>query len=195
MTSTDATAAATPSALPDATSGAASDASLAQRLPTAVIGLSSLALALIAGFFYAYACSVMVGFAHTDDVTFIGAMQAINANVRNVAFGLSFFGALVLSIVALVLHLATRPTRRTTLLLGAAALLYAAAFGITMAVSVPLNDQLAAAGAPDQIADPAAVRAAYEASWVRWNLTRTIASTLAFICSGLAFRWVGRRDG
>ncbi len=112
-----------------------------------------LLVGLIAGFFYAYACSVMVGLADTDDRTFIAAMQAINANVRNAGFAPSFFGALTYAV---------------------------GAFLLTMGVSVPLNDEPAAAGPPASIADPAAVRADYEDPWVTWNLVRTIASTIAF---------------
>ena len=56
---------------------------------------------------------------------------------------------------------------------------YAAAFVITMGVSVPLNDQLAAAGPVDGIADPAAVRATCESTWAAWNITRAALSTAA----------------
>jgi uncharacterized membrane protein len=58
----------------------------------------------------------------------------------------------------------------------AGAVLYAAAFLVTMTLNVPLNEQLAAAGHPDQIADLAAVRAAFEGPWVGWNLLRTALS-------------------
>jgi uncharacterized membrane protein len=45
---------------------------------------------------------------------------------------------------------------------------------------VPLNDQLMAAGEPDRIADFAAVRERFEASWVRWNVARAATNTAAF---------------
>ena len=51
-----------------------------------LIGVAVLAVGLMAGFYYAYACSVMLGLAQTDDRTFVTAMQAINASVRNAAF-------------------------------------------------------------------------------------------------------------
>jgi uncharacterized membrane protein len=47
---------------------------------------------------------------------------------------------------------------------------------------VPLNNELAAAGDPDHIADLAGVRERFEASWVRWNIARAVASTAAFGC-------------
>ncbi|GIF45429.1 hypothetical protein Axi01nite_97400 [Actinoplanes xinjiangensis] len=51
-----------------------------------------------------------------------------------------------------------------------------------MGISVPLNEELAAAGDPGAISDPATGRAAYEEVWVRWNLVRTLASTAALAC-------------
>ncbi len=45
-------------------------------LASAVLLLfATVATGLVAGFFYAYACSVMVGLARTDDLTFISTMQ------------------------------------------------------------------------------------------------------------------------
>lgn len=144
---------------------------------------AGLAMGLIAGFFYAYACSVMIGLAHVDDRTFISAMQWINATVRNQWFAPSFFGALLLTAVAVALHSGRggRPVLRWTI---AALALYGTAFGITMGIHVPLNEELAAAGAPADLTDTAAAatRAAFEGRWVTWNTARTIASTAALAC-------------
>ncbi len=142
---------------------------------------AALAMGLIAGFFYAYACSVMIGLARVDDRTFITSMQWINATVRNQWFAPSFFGALLLTALAVLLHL--RRGERPVLPWAAAAfVLYAVAFGITMGVNVPLNEDLAAAGDPVGLGDAAAVRAAFEDRWVAWNTTRAVASTAAFGC-------------
>jgi len=54
---------------------------------------------------------------------------------------------------------------------------------ITMAVNVPLNDALRAAGDPARIGDLAQVRQHFnEARWSAWNLVRTVTSTAAFGC-------------
>jgi uncharacterized membrane protein len=132
---------------------------------------STVVVGLMAGFFYAYACSVMVGLDRVDDRTFIVTMQWINATVRNAAFAPAFFGSLVLTMAAAVVALVlARPTRGWIV---AAAVLYAAAFLVTLTLNVPLNFQLAEAGPADQISDLAAVRAAFEGPWIRWNLLRT----------------------
>lgn len=146
-----------------------------------VLVAATVLMGLIAGFFYAYACSVMIGLKQADDRTFIVAMQEINASVRNVWFAPSFFGALIVTGVAVLL--AGRQRDRVLLVWTLAGLVfYAAAFVMTLAISVPLNNDLAAAGPPDTIANLAAIRAAYEDPWVRWNIARTGASTLALLC-------------
>ncbi len=145
---------------------------------------ATVATGLVAGFFYAYACSVMVGLARTDDLTFISTMQWINATVRNFGFAPSFFGSLIVTAVAAVWMVPRRQAGARWVVL--AVVLYAAAFALTLGVSVPLNDQLAAAGPPRSIANPAAVRAAYEGPWVRWNLVRTVLATGALTALVLA---------
>jgi uncharacterized membrane protein len=66
-------------------------------------------------------------------------------------------------------------------------------FVITLAVHVPLNDRIKAAGDPDRIADLAPVRKRFnEARWIRWNIVRTVACTTAFGCLAWALVLHGR---
>jgi uncharacterized membrane protein len=136
-----------------------------------LLAVSTVTVGLMAGFFYAYACSVMVGLDRVDDRTFIVTMQWINATVRNAAFAPAFFGSLVLTIAAAVVAVVSSRSARGWIV--AAAVLYAAAVLVTLTLNVPLNEQLAAAGPADQISDLAAVRAAFEGPWIHWNLLRT----------------------
>lgn len=142
-----------------------------------LLGSAIVLTGLMAGFFYAYACSVMVGLARTDDRTFVATMQSINAAVRNAAFAPAFFGALALTSAAAVYAVRQRHTAARWVV--AAAVLYAAAFVLTMAVAVPLNDRLAAAGPVDSVGDLAAVRLTYEDPWVTVNILRTVLSVAA----------------
>lgn len=158
------------------------------------LGVAATAMALIAGFFYAYACSVMIGLARVDDRTFIDSMQWINATVRNRWFAPSFFGALLLPALAAVLHL-RRGARRPLPWIVAALVLYGVAFGITMGVNVPLNEELAAAGDPARLSDPGAVRAAFEDRWVGWNAARAVAATAGLACLLRALTLHGRTAG
>jgi uncharacterized membrane protein len=146
--------------------------------------LATISMGLVAGVFGLYAHTVMPGLAKTDDRTFVGAFQALDRAIINPWFiGGEFVGALVLTLVAAVAHIgeAALPW------IAVALLLYATTSLITIRVNVPLNDQIKAAGDPDSIADLAAVRAEFdEARWVRWNLVRVVASTLAFALLALS---------
>jgi uncharacterized membrane protein len=129
---------------------------------------------LTAGLFAAYSYAVMPGLGRADDRTFVEAMQRTNAAILNGWFGLCFGGAVVFSVLAVVLHRG-RPGWGWIV---AGLVLYVAVLVVTFRVNVPLNDALAAAGD----GDPAAARAAFEGAWVRWNVVRAVLSTGAFGC-------------
>lgn len=152
---------------------------------------TTIATGLYAGLFYTFAVGVMIGLHRVDDRTFVGAMQQINVGILNGWFFLSFLGAPVLAALAVVLHLSAGH-RQALPWVAAGFVLAAAAFIITVALNVPLNDALNAAGDPDQITDLAAVRASFEATWVRWNVVRAVTSTVAFGCFAWALVLYGR---
>jgi uncharacterized membrane protein len=145
------------------------------------LAAATLTTGLMAGLYYAYAISVMPGLSRTDDRTFISAMQQINVAILNPWFFVIFFGALVFSALAGALHLQA-DWRGVLPWIAAALVLYIATLLITFGFNVPLNNELAAAGDPERIADLTAVREHFEASWVRWNMARAVASTAAFGC-------------
>jgi uncharacterized membrane protein len=145
------------------------------------LAAATLTTGLMAGLYYAYAISVMLGLSMTDDRTFVSAMQQINVAIINPWFFVSFFGALVFTALAGVLHL-LGDWRAVLPWIVAALVLYVATLVITFGFNVPLNNELASAGNPDRFANLAAVRERFEASWVRWNIARAVASTAAFGC-------------
>ena len=156
-----------------------------------ILVAAALAAGLLAGLFYAFAVSVMPGLGRIDSRTFVDAMQQINVAILNPWFFASFFGAPVLTAVAAALHL--RADGRAVLPWTVAAFaLCAVTLIITIRVNVPLNEALAAAGSPDRIADLAEVRERFEATWVRWNIARAVASTAALGCLIWALVLYGR---
>ena len=138
--------------------------------------LTGLAVGVIA----LYAHTIMPGLKKTDDRTFVGAFQSIDRAIINPWFMLTFFGALILIGVAAVLHFDA--DRRSALpWLVAAFVLYLVGVIITMAVNVPLNEAIKAAGDPNHI-DVARVRAAFhESRWAAWNYVRLVTSLAAFV--------------
>jgi uncharacterized membrane protein len=154
--------------------------------------LATVTMGLMAGVFGVYAHTIMRGLGNTDDRTFVGAFQAIDRAIINPLFMLSFMGALVLTGIAAVLYV--RDDDHSVLPWVAAAFgLYLVVVVITIAVHVPLNDDIKAAGDPDRIANLAAVRDAFhETRWVAWNIVRAIATTAAFVCLTCALVLHGR---
>ncbi|MFD5176120.1 DUF1772 domain-containing protein [Nocardia sp. NPDC058379] len=164
-------------------------------LRMAAMVLALLSTGLIAGVFYAYAISVMPALARTGDRTLIDVMQKINVVIINPWFMLGFLGTVGFTVLAAALSLGKE--HRTTLIwLGVALALNVIAFAVTSGLNVPLNDALAAAGDPSAIADTAAVRADFEAAWVRWNIVRGVLHTLAFLvlCGALFAAGVQRGE-
>lgn len=157
----------------------------------ATLVAATVAMGLLAGLFYSYACSVMPGLSRTEDRTFVSGMQQINVAILNSWFFATFLGAPLVTALAGLLQLGAG-SRPVLLWIVAAFILSAVAFVITIVVNVPLNDALAAAGDPTQVADLAAVRAQFEPSWVRWNVARAIAFTAAFGCLTWALVLYGR---
>ncbi|MCX4666903.1 DUF1772 domain-containing protein [Streptomyces sp. NBC_01381] len=140
-----------------------------------VLGVATVAMGLIAGAFYVFACAVMPALGRSGDRVYIEVMQNINDVIENPVFFASFIGALVFTAVSAWQLRGTGP-RRWVL---AALVVYVVAFALTSAVNVPLNDDLAAAGDPAKIADPAAVREKFEDAWVAWNIVRALLCTVA----------------
>jgi uncharacterized membrane protein len=142
---------------------------------------------LIAGTYFAYACSVMPALGRTGDRAFIEVMQRINVAIQNPVFFLAFFGALVLTGIAVWQQRGSGAGGALGWTI-AALVLYSVSLLITMAGNIPLNNRLDAAGDPARIADPAAVRERVEHAWIAWNIARTLAATAALGCLGQALR-------
>ena len=141
--------------------------------------LATLTMGLATGAFALYAHTIMPGLKKTDDRTFVAAFQSMDRAIINPWFMLTAFGgALVLTLAALVTNLGRDTLPWVAVALG----LYVVAVVITLAVNVPLNDAIKAAGDPDRIQDLAAVRERFhEARWATFNVIRTLLSAGAFV--------------
>ena len=157
---------------------------------TVVLMGATMTMGLAAGVFALYAHTIMPGLRATDDRTFVGAFQAIDRAIINPWFmTTAFLGPLVLAIAATIVNLTHPPSAWVA----AALVLYLVAVVITIAVNVPLNDAIKAAGDPGRIADPGRVRAQFhETRWAAWNVVRVLTSTAAFGCLAWALVVHGR---
>jgi uncharacterized membrane protein len=152
---------------------------------------ATLSTGLMAGVFAIYANAVMPGLRRVDDRTFVGAFQAIDTAIINPAFLATFLGAFLSTAAAALLHIGADSSALPWSL--AALALYAFVVVSTIAVNVPRNDALKAAGAPDSIPDLEAVRRRFgEQTWARWNFARAVMSTMSFACLAWALLEHGR---
>ena len=147
-----------------------------------VLGAATVAMGLIAGAFYVFACAVMPGLARSDDRVYVEVMRNINDVIQNPVFMLSFLGALLLTGVAAWQGRGQSHRRWVWAALTA----YALAFLVTVVFNIPLNNGL------DAAADPAAAREEFEDAWVAWNVVRALLSTVALGCLARALLVRGR---
>ncbi|MGW7108690.1 anthrone oxygenase family protein [Streptomyces xanthophaeus] len=136
---------------------------------------ATITMGLMSGLFYGFSVAVMPGLARSTDRTVIEVMQRINVAILNGWFLLGYIGALLFTGLALGLHI---PSGGSALgPLTGAFVCYVLAMAVTARVNIPLNNALDKAGPAEQLADPAAVRGAFEARWVRANVWRAVLCT------------------
>ncbi|MEV6360066.1 anthrone oxygenase family protein [Nocardia asteroides] len=156
--------------------------------------LSILALAtavastgLVAGIVLAYSNSVMPGLRRADDRTFVDACQRLNTAIHNPLFMLVSNLALLSTAAATVLAVLADLSPVVLVWTCAALFLYLATLAITLAVNVPMNNRLIAAGHPDTVPDRLpGLRADFETRWTTMNNLRTALTTAALICQLIA---------
>lgn len=139
---------------------------IALTLTVVTTGLSAGALAV-----FGYA--VLPGLNRAGPQVAVPAMQRMNVAILNPLFMVIFFGGLVLGLVSLWVYWGS--SLRWWLL--AAVALTAAGIAITMAINVPANDRLAAAG---DVTTATAAWADFTAIWVRWNTVRAVLTVTSF---------------
>jgi uncharacterized membrane protein len=164
-----------------------------RRLAGLVLGVATLTMGLIAGFFFDWAVAIMPALAEADDQTFVSVMQELITTINeSPLFLLAFSGALVSTGAAAILlfaggaHTAGR-------WVAAAFVLYLIACLITFSVHFPLHDTLAAVEDTAPRTELAAARDDFEQPWVAGHLARTAAVivALSFLCRAV---WLAPRE-
>lgn len=139
-------------------------------------------VALTAGLFYAWSCSVMPGLARLADTPYLHAMQAMNRAILNPMFFLSFLGSTVLLPLCAWQQTRELGVQGATLVIAAALIHVVGMFGVTVLGNVPLNNILDATDIGRADANELArLRGLFQSTWVRLNMVRACAATLALI--------------
>lgn len=153
-----------------------------------IVFITAFFLALMAGVFYAYSCSVNPGLNKLQASEYLRAMQVINRAILNPFFLLPFVTTVVL--LPLSAWLAYRGGMSVQFYLFlAAALVYAVgAFGVTIMGNVPLNEMLDKADLT--VADLEQLRVSFEIPWNKLHTVRTVSIvvSLVLVLAGLVKR-------
>ncbi|ROI05136.1 DUF1772 domain-containing protein [Chryseobacterium sp. G0240] len=150
------------------------------KMATLLLLITAVLTALIAGLFYAYSCSVVLGLGKLSDIEYLKAMQSINREILNPVFFLSFMGTAVLLPVSTFVF---RGQPAFIFLLTASLAYLIGVFGITVGGNVPMNDVLDRfdiSGAATE-----AVRKMRDSFERRWNLLNNIRTFFSVITIAL----------
>lgn len=130
----------------------------------------------MAGFFYAFSCTVMPGLDQTAPDQAVAAMQGINLAVRTPVFFVTFFLSPALGFIISALYYRGDQKMAAFYMAGASAIYLLFALVLTMQINVPMNEALAIISLD---ADRSAIWAEYSPEWTLWNHVRTAASALS----------------
>ena len=161
-------------------------------LPLAFVSL--LFAGAIFGFFYAWIVSTMWGLDAADPRLAIGAMQAMNASVRNAAFAPVFFATPFVLLATAGAALGV--DRVTAWVFALAGVVYlVGGLILTATVNVPMNNALGALAVPESIEAARDIWQAYSPRWQSYNQLRTAVSGVSLLLTGYGLWRLGRRAG
>ncbi len=144
-----------------------------------ILFVTILITGLSAGFFYAWAVTVIPGTRKVLDLPYLLTMQSINREILNPSFFLIFFGSMIFMAISAIQHFQHGWT--FWILLAAFLSYLIGAFGVTAFGNVPLNEALDAIHLSElSTQELAQYRQNYELSWNRWHMIRTCFSVVSF---------------
>jgi uncharacterized membrane protein len=143
----------------------------------AVTLVAAIGSGIIAGAFFAFSTFVMKALGRQPATAGIAAMNEINVTVITPLFMLAFVGTAVVGVGLAVVAIIELDEDYAPYLLGGSLFYVLGCFLETMALNVPLNDELAKA---DPTSDAAArLWSRYLTVWTAWNSFRTVAAGIA----------------
>lgn len=157
-------------------------------MTTVFLLITAVLTALIAGLFYAYSCSVVLGLGKLSDTEYLKSMQSINREILNPVFFMSFMGTAIMLPVTTFLFRGDLPAFIFLLLASATYLI--GVFGVTIVGNVPLNDMLDKFDISGSTADVVKqMRDRFESRWNLLNNVRTVFSVISIALVVCACIW------
>jgi len=150
----------------------------------ATLTVATLLCSLVAGLLFAFAVVVMPGIRALDDDAFLRAFQEMDGVIQRnqPLFVLVWAGSVPLVIAAAGLGVASAAGPSRWVMIAAAAIYLVGVQLPTIAVNIPLNNQLQALDVASLSADERRVaRLRFEPRWNRWNVARTVLAVVATV--------------
>lgn len=158
------------------------------KMITILLIATAVLTALIAGLFYAYSCSVVLGLGKLSDTEYLKSMQSINKEILNPVFFLSFMGTAALLPVSTFIYRGQNPVFILLLLATIAYLI--GVFGVTILGNVPLNNQLDKFDITNSTSESIKqMRDVFENRWNFLNNVRTFFSVISITLVICACLW------
>ncbi|MGE8433315.1 MULTISPECIES: chryseobasin maturation helper ChrI [Chryseobacterium] len=158
------------------------------KMITVLLIITAVLTALIAGLFYAYSCSVVLGLGKLSDAEYLKAMQNINREIQNPVFFMSFMGTAILLPISAFLFRGEQPTFIFLLLATFAYLI--GVFGVTVIGNVPMNNLLDQFDISNSATEAIKqVRENFENRWNFLNNIRTVFSVISIALVVCACIW------
>ncbi|MEL6151259.1 MAG: DUF1772 domain-containing protein [Chloroflexota bacterium] len=147
--------------------------------------LSTLLVALVAGLVFTFAIVTMPGIKKLDDAAFIRAFQVMDGIIQkgSLMFGLVWAGSVAALLIATVLGFRQLEGLPQWLLITATAIYILGVQLPTMAINIPLNNELQTLDV--SIMDENALKAARDKFEPRWNRSNVFRSVVAIIVAVL----------
>ncbi|MEG1216042.1 chryseobasin maturation helper ChrI [Chryseobacterium sp.] len=158
------------------------------KMITVLLIITAVLTALIAGLFYAYSCSVVLGLGKLSDPEYLKAVQNINREILNPVFFMSFMGTAILLPVSAFLFRSEQPVFIFLLLATFSYLI--GVFGVTVVGNVPMNNLLDQFDISNSTTDAIKqMRDNFENRWNFLNNIRTVFSVITIALVVCACIW------
>ncbi|MEK7434972.1 MAG: anthrone oxygenase family protein [Cyanobacteriota bacterium] len=147
-----------------------------------ILLITAILTALMAGLFFSYSFSVVLGLGRLDNFEYINAMQSINREIKNPIFFIVFFGTLLLLPITSFLHYQQTFSTKFLFILASTIFYVIGVFGVTVLGNIPLNEKLDKFNLQSSSSEIIKTeRDNFEYRWNKLNLIRTISSTISII--------------
>ena len=150
----------------------------------AVLMVAAFLCSLVAGLLFAFAAVVMPGLRTLDDGSFIRAFQVVDRVIQNnqPLFVLVWVGSVIAIVAAAVLGVWAVTGLDRALIIISALVYLLGVQAPTIAINVPLNNQLQKLDVATATAtDMQRARDTFEARWNRWNAFRTVCASVVSV--------------